>query len=349
MQKKSILVLGIAFVLIAFVNSSAALQPGRSSESGRGGAVQAPGDARGAGGSNIGATVVDDPNGAKLESVESSGRAARFGLQKGDIVLSIDDQKVTGAESFNKLISGVSRGAAVSIEVLRDNEEKTVGREAIAGGGRSGAPSRGIAARENLPLPADETEKHILSILDELNQKRDEQKGGSMNVAMIDGRILRTFAEAMNAKRVVELGTNIGYSGLWFCLALRKTGGKLITYEIDEGRAAEAEANFKRAGVDKIATVVLGDAHETVTKIKDPIDIVFLDADKEGYTDYLDKLLPLVRPGGLILTSNTDIAPTEFIKKITTDPRLETIHLVAQAGTASDTRVEGVTVTLKKR
>ena len=81
----------------------------------------------------------------------------------------------------------------------------------------------------------------------------------------------------------------------------------------------------------------MGDAHETVKKLKDPIDILFIDADKEGYTDYLEKLLPLVKPGGLILAHNIDQVGQDFIDAITTNPNLETVQL------------EGVTVTLKKR
>jgi len=155
---------------------------------------------------------------------------------------------------------------------------------------------------------------------------------------------LRLLTEAVGAKRVVEIGTSNGYSGIWICLALRKTGGKLITHEIDADRAALARKNFKQAGVDKIVTVVEGDAHKEVTKLTGPIDILFLDADKEGYIDYLEKLLPLVRPGGLILAHNTSNvrAPMEdYLEAVTTNPNLETIFL--------HEREQGMGVTLKKR
>ena len=119
------------------------------------------------------------------------------------------------------------------------------------------------------------------------------QRRGSMSVPRDDGRLLRMLAESLGAKHVVELGTSYGYSGVWFCLALRKTGGKLTTYEIDPQRAATARNNFKRAGVTESVTIVEGDAHKEVTKLKEPVDLVFIDADKEGYADYLNKLLPL--------------------------------------------------------
>lgn len=200
------------------------------------------------------------------------------------------------------------------------------------GGGRRGGDF--AASQAQPPLPANEEEKKILGVLDEMNQN---QSRGMMNVPREDGRVLRLLTEAVNAKHVVEIGTSNGYSGISFCLALRTTGGKLTTHDIDEGRASLARENFKRAGVDKLVTLVMGDAHETVTRIKEPIDVLFIDADKEGYTDYLEKLLPLVRPGGLILSHNIESTGRDFVDAITKNPNLETVL------------AQGVTVTLKKR
>ena len=146
-----------------------------------------------------------------------------------------------------------------------------------------------------------------------------------------------------NAKNVVEIGTSNGYSGLWFLLALRKTGGKLTTHEIDKGRATLARRNFDRAGVGGLVTLVLGDAHETTKRLKGPIDILFLDADPSGYGDYMARLLPLVRPGGLVLTHNTRWPKPnpQHIKAITTDPNLESVFLHMHD--------MGIGVTLRKR
>jgi predicted O-methyltransferase YrrM len=189
-------------------------------------------------------------------------------------------------------------------------------------GFRGGPGGRDFGAvHQEPPLPANAEEKRILNVLDDM---RRNQSRGMMNVPEADGRLLRLLTEATDAKRVVEIGTSNGYSGIWFCLALRTTGGKLITHDIDEGRAALARQNFKRAGVDKLVTLVMGDAHQTITRIKEPIDIAFIDADKAGYLDYLNKLLPLVRPGGLILAHNMDMVGQDFIKAITTNPSLET-------------------------
>jgi predicted O-methyltransferase YrrM len=186
-----------------------------------------------------------------------------------------------------------------------------------------------------------EAQAKILSVLQEMSKK---ERSAMWNVTPEDGRLLRVLTEAVGAKNVVEIGTSNGYSAIWFCLALRATGGKLTTHEIDARRVSLARENFERAGVSDIVTLVEGDAHQTVTKLKEPIDILFLDADKAGYLDYLNKLLPLVRPGGLILAHNTsDLGSMmqDYLKAVTTNPELETIFLHEED--------MGIGVTLKKR
>lgn len=193
---------------------------------------------------------------------------------------------------------------------------------------------RGSSA-SSLPAANSETEKKVLSVIDEV-----QRTGGTyLSVDVSDGRMLRLLTEAADAKNVVEIGTSTGFSGLWLCLALQKTGGKLTTFEYDAGRAATARANFKKAGVDQVATVVQGDAHKTIAQLKGPIDVLFIDADKEGYTDYLTKLQPLVRPGGLILAHNVGSSDA-YVKAVTSNPALETLFY-SEGG--------GLGITLKKR
>jgi predicted O-methyltransferase YrrM len=211
---------------------------------------------------------------------------------------------------------------------------------------RRGPPPGGRRRRtgasdfESDPVAATDTEKKILAVLS--GMRRNESRG-MMNVPAEDGRLLRLLAEAVGAKHVVEIGTSNGYSGIWFCLALRTTGGKLTTYEIDARRAGLARQNFKQAGVDNLVTLIEGNAHDEVPKLDEPIDVIFLDADKEGYIDYLEKLLPHLRPGGLILAHNmnTRQADPRYVKAITTTPDLETLFLHMDGA--------GVGVTLKKR
>lgn len=125
-------------------------------------------------------------------------------------------------------------------------------------------------------------------------------------------------------------------------MALRKTGGKLTTFEIDPDVARTAREIFAKAGVEDLITVVVGDAHEAVTKLEGPIDIVFIDADKPGYRDYFDKLLPLVRPGGLILAHNIfEVSDNpSYVAAVTTNPDLDTTLFATG---------NGMTITLKKR
>jgi predicted O-methyltransferase YrrM len=155
-----------------------------------------------------------------------------------------------------------------------------------------------------------------------------------------DGRLLRILAESLGATRVVEIGTSYGYSGLWLALAMRGTNGRLTTFEIDEQRQARARLNFDRAGVLSSIDLVLGDAHALVTSVQGPIDMVFSDADKEGYLDYLQKLLPVLRPGGLFVTHNIDMATPEYLKAVSTDAALESTLVSVGSGE--------IAVTLKK-
>ncbi len=210
------------------------------------------------------------------------------------------------------------------------------------GGGRRGFRPSSTDPNffKSVPAPMDESEKKILDVLDDMDKT---QRRGNMNVPVDDGRLLRMLAEMSNAKHVVEIGTSTGYSGIWFCLALRKTEGKLTTYEIDKDRAAKARENFKRAGVESLVTLVEGNAHDEIVKLEGPIDIVFLDADKEGYLDYLEKLMPKLRPGGLVVAHNinTRQADPKYIKAITTNPALDSI--------LTQTHLSGVSISLKKR
>jgi caffeoyl-CoA O-methyltransferase len=192
-------------------------------------------------------------------------------------------------------------------------------------GSRYSAPSLG----------GTDQEKKVLAVLDRMVKSRETY----LSVPVEDGKALRLLTEAAGAKYVVEVGTSTGYSGLWFSLALLHTGGRLTTFELDPGRAAQARAHFQQAGVSDLVTVVVGDAHQKLSTVSGPIDVVFIDADKEGYVDYLNQLLPKVRPGGLILAHNLNAIP-EYIEQVTHNPQLETIFY---------TEGNGLAITLKKR
>ncbi|MCC6264256.1 MAG: class I SAM-dependent methyltransferase [Bryobacterales bacterium] len=216
-------------------------------------------------------------------------------------------------------------------------------RRALFGGLAAALPAYGQRGRrgasadeenEQFPLPKDEVERRIVAVLEAMHSG-----GGTyLSVPVSDGKMLRILTESCLAKRVVEVGTSTGYSGLFFALALSRTGGHLTTHELNEGRAATARANFAKAGVSSLATVVVGDAHETVKKVKGPVDVLFLDADKEAYVHYLKTLLPAVRPGGLIVAHNTGMVP-EYLSLVRGDPALDTV-IYSGGG--------GLSVTVKK-
>jgi predicted O-methyltransferase YrrM len=216
-------------------------------------------------------------------------------------------------------------------------EAKT--KQTKQGRGRGGfGPAEAGSDLSKPPVPKDDGEKQILEALDQARKGRRYA-----NVSTADGRLLRQLTEAMGARRVVELGTSTGESGLWFAMALRKTGGHLYTHDIDPGRISVARENFKRAGVEDLITIVEGDAHQTAPRNTDPIDILFIDAEKEGYDAYLKELLPYVRPGGLIIAHNMRRpAPNpRYIEAITTSPDLDTSFVLMDGA--------GIGITLKKR
>lgn len=175
---------------------------------------------------------------------------------------------------------------------------------------------------EKEPLASNDFEQNALEVLADIANNQQYR-----NVPQHDGRLLRILTQSLAAKHVVELGASTGYSGIWFGLALKETGGRLTTFESDVKRAAAARDNYRRAGLEDWITLVEGDAHQEVTKLSGTIDMLFLDADKEGYLDYLSKLLPLLRAGGLVLAHNINpsMAYPDFMNAITTDPNLETV------------------------
>ncbi len=204
--------------------------------------------------------------------------------------------------------------------------------------GRPGFNYGGFPEFDSPPLPKDDKEKQALAALDEMTKGK-----WHLNVTTREGRVLRQLTEALGAKRVVEIGTSNGYSTIWLALGVRAVGGKVFTHEIDPEKVEMARENFKKAGVDDLITIIEGDAHETVKQHKEPIDVLFLDAEKKGYIDYLEKLLPLVRPGGLILghDMHRPMPDPRYIKAVTKNPDLDTSFIMMESF--------GISMTIKKR
>jgi len=125
-----------------------------------------------------------------------------------------------------------------------------------------------------------------------------------MNIPAADGQAMHDIIVKNGYKKALEIGTSTGHSGIWIAWALAKTGGKLVTIDIDEGRHSEAVANFKAAGLDANIDARLADAHELVPALPGPWDFVFIDADKDWYTEYAKAVIPKLVPGGCIAAHN---------------------------------------------
>jgi predicted O-methyltransferase YrrM len=135
-----------------------------------------------------------------------------------------------------------------------------------------------------------------------LNENRG--KWHDWNVPYEDGKILYNLINKNHYKRALEIGTSTGHSAIWMAWALSKTGGRLITIEIDEGRYKTALKNFKKAGVEEYIDTRLADAHQLVKELKGPFDFVFSDADKEWYTQYFKDVEPKLVIGGCFTAHN---------------------------------------------
>ncbi len=146
---------------------------------------------------------------------------------------------------------------------------------------------------------------------DALRLAREEMLREGMpeiNVSASEGKVLHVLARMIGAERILEIGTLGGYSTIWLARALPPQG-KLISLEIDERYAEVARRNLKRADLTERVDVRVGPALESLSQLEaeaeSPFDLIFIDADKEGYVNYLRKAMPLLREGGLVLGDNT--------------------------------------------
>ena len=177
------------------------------------------------------------------------------------------------------------------------------------------------------------------------NALRRSREAGlpQINVSATEAKLLRMLAEIVGARRIMEIGTLGGYSAIHLARALPENGA-LISLELDERYATVARENVAEAGLESKVEVRVGDARESLAGIDEngegPFDVVFIDADKGGYPEYLEWAIRLSRPGSLILGDNVirggDVldpgdassrAVREFNEKLARDPRLSAIVL----------------------
>lgn len=132
------------------------------------------------------------------------------------------------------------------------------------------------------------------------------RSGAERDLPLVDaevGALLRVLAAAAGATRMLEIGTAIGYSSIWLAGAL-PPNGTLLTMEMNPDRAREAREHIARAGLADRVMVMVGDAQLLVAKVAGPFDLIFQDGDKRLYAPMLDRLVDLLRPGGLLITDN---------------------------------------------
>jgi caffeoyl-CoA O-methyltransferase len=182
-------------------------------------------------------------------------------------------------------------------------------------------------------------------LFEELRQKTyAHMKSPHMQVGRLEGSFLRMLVRLAQARRVLELGTFTGYSALMMAEGLPEDG-ELITCDVDENATAMAREFFARSPHGRKIQLRMGPALDTLKSLHGPLDLAFIDADKTNYSAYYDAIVPLLRPGGLLVADNTlwsgrilhpedpsDHALVDFNRKVAADARVEKVLLTVRDG-----------------
>jgi predicted O-methyltransferase YrrM len=165
------------------------------------------------------------------------------------------------------------------------------------------------------PIIGEKVERYLTSLVPQndavlLRMEKDIARRSLSTIGPLVGRIFSMLLKSIEAERALEVGTSTGYSGIWIARSLQGSEKKLTTIELDPEKAKEAQANFKKAGVDKYVEVIVGDGRSLVPEIskKSPgsLDLVFLDVgDKTLYVDLLNHCIDALRTGGFLIADNT--------------------------------------------
>ncbi|MGB5437277.1 MAG: class I SAM-dependent methyltransferase [Maribacter sp.] len=186
-----------------------------------------------------------------------------------------------------------------------------------------------------------ELDRKVKSFLD--NNKRQWR---DMNVPASDGQLLYDIIIKNGYTKGLEIGTSTGHSSIWMAWAFSKTGGKLITIDIDETRHTEAISNFKEAGLSKYIDARLADAHELVKQLEGPFDFVFSDADKGWYINYFKDVSPKLVKGGCFTAHN--VRPLGGRDMGGTRAYLEYVRSLSNYNTTVDNSGGGLAISYKK-
>lgn len=214
------------------------------------------------------------------------------------------------------------------------------------------------------PLPTDGYNQYIVNTFahedSALAEARLEMERGnlpSINVSASEGKLLHVLALAFGAKRILEIGTLGGYSGIWLARALPEDG-KLVSLELDAHHAQVAQQNIDRAGLIHKVEIRVGPASDTLDKMiadgEPTFDLVFIDADKDGYVGYLAQAFQLVKEGGIILGDNTlpdsvlDDAATSGTKRYNTTVSAHPHLISSLIPILRSHGIDGLTISVKR-
>jgi len=205
------------------------------------------------------------------------------------------------------------------------------------------APLQSLAGDE--AAAASDLDSRVRAFLED-----NQYRWRNMNVPAGDGRFLYDLIVENNYTRALEIGTSTGHSAIWIAWALSKTGGRLITIEIDEGVYRQALENFEAAGLSDYIDARLANAHDLVKELEGPFDFVFSDADKGWYKQYFIDVAPKMTVGGCFTAHNITAGrggragrgggTQEFVDYVMGRPDFET--------TIETDKASGISVSYKK-
>lgn len=202
------------------------------------------------------------------------------------------------------------------------------------------------------PLVAEEIEAYAEShtepvdlLFEELREETQRSMASpQMQVGRVEGTFLKTLVSISRARRALEIGMFTGYSALMIAAGLPE-GGELVTCDVDPKAEGIARRYFARSPHGSKIRIRMGPALETLRTLSGPFDFVFVDADKENYSNYYDAVIPLLSPGGLLVADNalwsgkvldpkeaSDRAIAAFNNRVFADPRVEKVLLTVRDG-----------------
>lgn len=179
--------------------------------------------------------------------------------------------------------------------------------------------------------------QELFNILSQLEQRDQQERAQNLPQAQRlralrpeSAKLLSMLAISKKAQRIVEIGGGMGYSTLWLAYAASLTGGQVVTYEIDPARAEQNRAHLQQAGLADYVQIITGDARELLRQRQEPIDMVFIDGEKEQYETYFDVVYKRLAAGALVVADNVVSHADDLLDYVTyvqNHPNLESVSV----------------------